>query len=178
MCESTEQRICMKLCFKIGKTATETYQLLQQAFDEDAVGGTQVFDWFHPFKEGRTSVESDLCSGRPSTSRNEEIITKIRIIVHNNRRLTVREVLWRFRESVRQKRPGKWRDGVWILHHDNAPAHTSHLVQQFLTKHGTAQLQQPPYWPDLAPCDFWNVYVLGDVCSSETRKSLNTVTSS
>jgi len=70
MCGSTEQRICIKFCFKIGKTATETYQLLQQAFDEDAVGGTQVFDWFHPFKEGRTSVESDLCSGRPSTSRN------------------------------------------------------------------------------------------------------------
>ena len=28
-CESTEQRICIKFCFKIGKTATETYQLLQ-----------------------------------------------------------------------------------------------------------------------------------------------------
>jgi len=27
MCESTEQRICIKFCFKIGKTATETYQL-------------------------------------------------------------------------------------------------------------------------------------------------------
>ena len=28
VCESTEQRICIKFCFKIGKTATETYQLL------------------------------------------------------------------------------------------------------------------------------------------------------
>ena len=35
------------------------------------------------------------------------------------------------------------------------PAHTSHFVQQFLAKHGTAQLQQPPYSPDLAPCDFF-----------------------
>jgi len=59
------------------------------------------------------------------------------------------------RESVRRKRPEKWRDGDWILHHDNAPAHTSHLVQQFLAKHGTAQLQQPPYSPDFAPCDFF-----------------------
>ena len=49
----------------------------------------------------------------------------------------------------------KWWDGDWILHHDNAPAHTSHLLQQFLAKHGTAQLQQPPYSPDLAPCDFF-----------------------
>jgi len=36
------------------------------------------------------------------------------------------------------------KNGDWILQHDNAPAHTSHLVQQFLAKHGTAQLQQPP----------------------------------
>ena len=43
MCESTEQRICIKFCFKIGKSATETYQLLQQAYGEDAMGRTQVF---------------------------------------------------------------------------------------------------------------------------------------
>ena len=155
MCESTEQSIWIKFCFKIPKTSTETYQLLRQAFGENAMGCTQVFDWFHLFKEGRTSVESDLCSGRPSTSRNEEIITKIRIIVHNNRRLTVREVLRRLRESVRRKRREKWRDGDWILHHDNVPPHTSHLVQQFLAKNGTARLQQPPYSPDLAQCDFF-----------------------
>jgi len=65
------------------------------------------------------------------------------------------EVLRRLRESVRRKRPETWRDGDWILHHDNAPAHTSHLVQQVLAKHGTVQLQQPPYSPDLAPCDFF-----------------------
>src|SRR5215469_13381512 len=63
------------------------------------------------------------------------------------------EVLRRLRESVRRKRPEKWRDGDWILHHDNAPAHTSHLVQQFLAKHCTAQLQQTPTGP--APCDFF-----------------------
>ena len=34
------------------------------------------------------------------------------------------EDLQRLRESVRRKRLEKWRDGDWILHHDNAPAHT------------------------------------------------------
>jgi len=92
MCESTKQRICIKFSFKIGKTATETYQLLQQAYGEDAVGCTQVFDWFRRFNEGRTSVGSDPHSGRPSTSRNEEIIAKVRTVVHNNRILTVREI--------------------------------------------------------------------------------------
>jgi len=56
------------------------------------MGRTQVFDLFRRFKEGRTSVESDPRSGRPSTSRNEEMIAKVRTIVRNNRRLTVREI--------------------------------------------------------------------------------------
>jgi len=44
----------------------EKYQLLHQAYGEDAMGSTQVFDWFRRFKEGRASVESDPRSGRPS----------------------------------------------------------------------------------------------------------------
>jgi len=65
---------------------------LQQAYGEDAVGRTEVFDWFRRFKEGRTSVKSDPLSGRPSTSRNEEMIAKVRTFVRNNRRLIVREI--------------------------------------------------------------------------------------
>ena len=74
MCGSTEQCICIKFCFKIRKTAMEMYQLLQQAYGEDAMGHTQVFDWFCRLKEGRASIESDTHSGRPSASRNEEVI--------------------------------------------------------------------------------------------------------
>ena len=155
VCESTEQSICITFSFKIGKTATETYQLLQQAYGIDAMGRKQVFDWFRRFKVGRTSDESDLRSGRLSTSRNEELIAKVRKTFRNNRILTVQEIADDCGISVGSTGPEKWRDGDWILHHDNAPAHTSHLVQQFLAKHGTAQLQQPPYSPDLAPCDFF-----------------------
>jgi len=100
MCESTEQRICIKFCFKIGKPATENYQLLQQAYGEDAMGRTQVFDWFRRFKENRTSVGSDPRSGRPPTSRNEEMIAKVRTIFRNNRRMTVREIANDCRISV------------------------------------------------------------------------------
>ena len=56
------------------------------------MGRTQVFDWFRRFKECRTSVESDPRSGRPSISRNEEMIAKVRTIIRNNRKLTVREI--------------------------------------------------------------------------------------
>jgi transposase len=57
-------------------------------------------------------------------------------------------------ESIRRKGQEKLFDGNWILHHDNAPTHTSHLVKQFLAKNGTALLQQPPYSPDLTPRHF------------------------
>ena len=40
--------------------------------------------------------------------------------------------------------------GDWLLHHDNAPAHSSHLVQQFLCKHSIVLHRQPPYSPDIA----------------------------
>ena len=61
----------------------------------------------------------------------------------------------RLRDAVRRKRPRFWSSGDWLLHHDNAPAHTSNLVQQFLAKHKIVQLRQPSYSPDIAPCDFW-----------------------
>jgi len=43
------------------------------------------------------------------------------------------------------------------LHHNNAPGHSTALLQAyfFLAKHHITQACQPPYSPDLAPCDFW-----------------------
>jgi transposase len=39
-----------------------------------------------------------------------------------------------------------------LLHHDNAPSHTSVLIQQFQAKDKMAVIPHPPYSPDLAPC--------------------------
>jgi len=39
-------------------------------------------------------------------------------------------------------------------HHDNAPAHSTVLVQAFLAKRHITQVFQPAYSPDLAPRDF------------------------
>ena len=65
------------------------------------------------------------------------------------------EVLKRLRDAVRRKRPRFWSSGDSLLHHGNAPAHLSNLVQQFLAKNKIVRLRQPPYSPDIAPCDFW-----------------------
>ena len=66
-----------------------------------------------------------------------------------------------YRESVRtqlvdfyQKR--RLRTGVYSMKllHDNAPAHKSATVQEYLKESGLDVLDHPPYTPDLSPCDF------------------------
>jgi len=41
-----------------------------------------------------------------------------------------------------------------MLHNDNAPAHASLLICEFLTKHETTVVLQLPYSPYLDPADF------------------------
>jgi len=65
------------------------------------------------------------------------------------------EVLRRFLDAVRHKRPGMWAAGTWQLQYDNAPARSSQLIQTFLAKHNIFVVRQAPYSPDMAPCDFW-----------------------
>jgi len=65
------------------------------------------------------------------------------------------QLLQRLRDAVRSKRSDKWH-GEWFLHHDDAPSHTSLVVQQFLAEKSRPipLIAQPPYSPDLTPSDF------------------------
>ena len=65
------------------------------------------------------------------------------------------EVLRRMRENVRCKRPQMQKNGDWLLHHDNAPAHTSLVLREFLTKNNMTTLPQSAHLPDLAPRNFY-----------------------
>ena len=58
-----EQRFYVELCFKLGKTFTKTFQMLQRAYGEDCLSRTQCQEWYQRFKSGRTSVEVDPKSG-------------------------------------------------------------------------------------------------------------------
>ena len=65
-----------------------------------------------------------------------------------------KKILGCLRDSIRRKRPELWRRKTWLLLHDNAPAHRSVLVQEELARQQVTVLPDPPYSPDLAPCDF------------------------
>ena len=52
------------------------------------------------------------------------------------------------------RRPATGLRGLCLIH-DNAPAHTCVLVQDFLKKEKVVQLSHPLYSPELSPCDFF-----------------------
>jgi len=87
-----EQRICIKFCFKLGKTFTETFQMLQQAYGEDCLNRTQCHEWYQHFKSGRMSIKDDPKSGWPSTSMDDDHIEKVLVVIRQNCRLTACEV--------------------------------------------------------------------------------------
>ena len=64
------------------------------------------------------------------------------------------EVLREFRKRFRRKRPALFKSDLWHFHQDHAPVHNTILVTDYLTKMGIKTVPQPPYSPDLAPCDF------------------------
>lgn len=63
------------------------------------------------------------------------------------------EVLKPFYYTLRRKRLHYWKRDDWPLHYDNTPMYSLNLGQQFLSKTSHAQIREPPYSPDIAPCD-------------------------
>ena len=51
-----------------------------------------VFEWHKRFTEGHMSVEDDQRNGQPNTSRTDENVEKINLIVREDRRLGVRMI--------------------------------------------------------------------------------------
>ena len=66
---------------------------------------------------------------------------------------TFTDLLRRLKEAFRRKRPEKWRTNIWFLLHDNAPAHRSVLIKDFLAKKIVTTMERPH--TDLAPGDFY-----------------------
>lgn len=284
-----EQRAAIKFCFKSGKTASETFEMMQKAYGSECLSRSKVFEWFSRFKNGRDSLEDDSRAGRPVTARNDENVNRVRALLDDNRRTSIKNIAgqlgiatgtvhsilhddlnmrkvcakfvphhltpeqkaqrahasrnfieaadmnenflsniitgdetwcfqydpstkrqsaeWRLSEEnrptkvratkskvktmliaffdsrgivhkefvptgqtvtgtfyvevltrliarIRRVRPELYESGEWCLLHDNAPAHSSVIVRQFLAKKSVTILDHPPYSPDLAPADF------------------------
>jgi len=89
MVDVKEQRICIKFCFKLNKTAAETHRMLKEAFGEQALSQARTFEWFKHFKDGWESVEDCKHSGQLSTCTTLEMIAKVREVILEDRLSTM-----------------------------------------------------------------------------------------
>ncbi|XP_075234110.1 protein GVQW3-like [Lycorma delicatula] len=79
-----------KILHETEETFTKTFQLLKQAYRDDAQGCTQCYEWFSQFKSGYQSNEDEPQPRRHSTSTH---VQKINNLVGANHQLIVRELI-------------------------------------------------------------------------------------
>src|ERR1700753_291045 len=154
-----DQRTCIKFCVKNEIKCADAFRMLTVAYGEATLDRSKVYRWYKIFSEGREDVNDEERAGRPSTSTTDEKINEVEKMVLTNRRITVREVAEDLNISIGSCHSifindlGMRRVAAKFV--PNAPAHTSLLVRDFLAKNNTLMMPQPPYSPDLAPCDFF-----------------------
>ena len=66
--------VCIKFCLKLDKNSTETYEMIKTAFEDDSLSRLKTFEQFKRFKKSWKSTEDDPRSGKPSTSRNDDVL--------------------------------------------------------------------------------------------------------
>ena len=131
---------------------------------------TWVFE-YDPETKRQSREWKSYGSPRPTKARKSKSKVKVMLIVFfdiqgivhfeflphgQTMNLTVyKEILRRLVRSVRDKRRSLWEANAWALHHDNASAHTALSICQFFAETNIVTLEHLPYFPDLAPCDFF-----------------------
>jgi len=88
-----EQRANIKFCVKRGKSGAETFEMLRHAYGNEAMCRATCFEWRVLFKRGRTSLEDDERSRQPSTSSTPTNVETIRWLVHEDHRITIKEII-------------------------------------------------------------------------------------
>ena len=75
MDQRKEQSVCIKFCANLGKSATVTLTMIQQAFRDQSLSRVRVFQWHARLKTGHTSVDNDEHTGRPTSCTTPETVT-------------------------------------------------------------------------------------------------------
>lgn len=101
-----EQRVNVKFCVKLGKTPSETYQMMKQAYGDVCMSKHSVIEWHRKFRKGREVVTDIARSGRP-TRRNEENIQKVQELLNLDSNMSNEQIAKQLnvsRETVRRIR--------------------------------------------------------------------------
>ena len=66
--------------------------MLKRAFDDSFMNRNRSFEWFGPFKNGRTSTANDDRSDRPSTATKTSKVEQVRAAVNQDRSRTIHDL--------------------------------------------------------------------------------------
>ncbi|GBN39500.1 hypothetical protein AVEN_85622-1 [Araneus ventricosus] len=77
---SLEQRENIKFCVFLDISPSETLEMLKKAYGNDAMKKMAVYEWHERFREGRTNIEDDPRTCRPSFSTAAENVESVREI--------------------------------------------------------------------------------------------------
>ena len=69
---------------------TETLQMVNAAYGDQALSRSNVFRWYGRFRDGREDIEDDPRSGRPTECRNDNNVERISQLLLQNRHLSLR----------------------------------------------------------------------------------------
>ena len=90
--DTLEELYAIKLCFKLGKNAIETYGMLQTACWPSCMNWASVFEWHKRFKEGRESVRDDEKCGRSKEVSTPELIGQIKNFMDKDCRVSIETI--------------------------------------------------------------------------------------
>jgi hypothetical protein len=66
--------------------------MIEQAFRDQSLGRARVFQWHARSKTGRTSVDDDEHTGRPTSRTTPETVARIQELVRQDRRRTIHDI--------------------------------------------------------------------------------------
>ena len=88
---NVETRAIIKIFVGLGKTPTETLNMIRNSIVKPKCSRALVFKWHGRFRVGRTSIEDDERSGRSPALRPTSV-AKVKDMLEKDRRLTVRSI--------------------------------------------------------------------------------------
>ena len=143
--DTLEERYAIKFCFKLGKNATETYDMLQTILEHLAWIEHQVLSGIRDSRKPGSLWGMMRCVGGVRKSIDQSWLAK---------GLGLGLLCWGFK-GVQEEIPRVKASTLQIGSVAFPPVHNSILVTDYLSKMAIKTVSQPPFRPDLAPCDFW-----------------------